>query len=108
MPSSIAARVAETAPRVLPLETGYVVAYEDGGDSTATPPRASGVLTVQVGATPLAPEFPTLAAYLQNGLQTDVSLLRTALGSWFAWSDAGSLGVSGAHRSFVAYLLPPP
>ncbi|MCA9606752.1 MAG: hypothetical protein KC619_14200 [Myxococcales bacterium] len=100
--------VEETAPQVLPLEAGYLVVYEDGGDSTATPPRARGVLSVQVGAATLPPELPTLAAYLQEGLQADVTLLRTSRGSWFAWSDAGSLGVAGAHRSFVAYLLPPP
>ena len=66
------------------------------------------MLSVQVGSDPLPPEYSALAGYLQEGLQADVTLLRTSRGAWFAWSDAGSLGVPGAHRSFVAYLLPPP
>ncbi|HHH31099.1 MAG TPA: hypothetical protein ENK57_22510 [Polyangiaceae bacterium] len=96
-----APHVAEVAPRILPL-TGadYLVTYEDGG-------VRRGVTRLEVGSSPLAPESAALFPLLADGLQGDVTLLSTSLGYWFAWSDAGGLGAPGAHRSFLAYLLPP-
>ena len=93
--------VAEVAPRITPMGGAeYLVNYEDGG-------RRRGVSLIQVGSSPLAPELPILQGHLRSGLQGDVSLLRTPRGYWFAWSESGALGVPGALRSFVAYLLPP-
>ena len=92
---------AEVAPSVLPLVgSDYLVSFEDGG-------RRRGVSLVQVGASSLAPEASMLSGLLTSGLQGDVTLLRTPRGYWFAWTDAGALGLPAAHRSFVAFLLPP-
>ncbi|MBX3275877.1 MAG: hypothetical protein KF729_36805 [Sandaracinaceae bacterium] len=93
--------VAELAPRAAALAgDDFVVAYERGG-------RRRGVALLTPGASGLAPESSMLAEHLQDGLQGDVTLLTTARGLWVAWSDASGLGAAGAHRSFVAYLLPP-
>jgi len=90
----------EVAPSIAPLSGGdYLVAWQMGetrmGVSFATSPAAA-----------LAPEALGLSADLVEGQQGDVSLLRTARGLWFAWSDAGRFGEPTARRSFLAFLLP--
>lgn len=90
----------ELAPSVASLGGGeYLVAYEDGG-------RRRGLAFAHVGMSTLASEATDLSGFLVDGLQSDVTLLRTSRGVWFAWSDATSFGDPAAHRSFLAYLLP--
>lgn len=89
---------AELAPSIAFLNEGAVIAYEDGG-------HRRGVGFGDIGDV-LPPEATDLAGYLVNGLQGDVTTLRTSRGVWFAWSDASGYGDEDAYRSFLAYLLP--
>jgi hypothetical protein len=89
---------AEVAPSIAFLNEGAVIAYEDGG-------HRRGIGLGYIG-TPMAPEATELAGYLVDGLQGDVTTLRTSRGVWFAWSDASGYGDADAYRSFLAYLLP--
>lgn len=101
-PTLFSAADAQTAPAIARLSssTGYVIAYEDGG-------RRRGAAFAAVGGT-LASESTALASALDDGLQGDPSLLHTANGVWFAWSDArdSAPAATGSYRSFLAFLLP--
>lgn len=89
---------AELAPALALIGEGAVFAYESGG-------RRRGA---EVGSLFTSPpgEATALADYLQDGMQGDMTLLRTSRGVWFAWSDASGFGAEDAYRSFLAFLLP--
>lgn len=76
---------------------GYLVAWEDGG-------RRRGVRFAS--SITLPPRATELAAWMQDGLQGDVSVQLTFGGGvFFAWSDAGSLGDPDAYRSHLGFHL---
>lgn len=89
---------AELAPAIALMGMGGVFTYESGG-------HRRGVELTSLGAS-LPGEATALADYLQDGMQGDVTLLRTSRGVWFAWSDASGFGAEDAYRSFLAFLLP--